>query len=55
MKEVRKRKTNIVYYHIYVESRKMVLMNPFGVETQCGKERVGRIERAAWKHTHDRV
>ena len=22
---------------------------------QCGKERAGRIEREAWKHTHYRV
>ena len=27
--EVRKRKTNIVYFHIYVEPRKMVQMNWF--------------------------
>ena len=27
--EVRKRKTNIVYYRIYVEPRKMVQMNRF--------------------------
>ena len=25
--EVRKRKTNIMYYRMYMESRKMVLMN----------------------------
>ena len=27
--EVKKRKSNFVYYHIYTESRKMILMNLF--------------------------
>ena len=46
-----------------MDSRKMVLMNPFAglqmrhtertdVCTQWGKERVGGMKRAAWKHTH---
>ena len=62
--EVSQRKTNIVYEHIYMESRKMVLMNLFAgqqwrwryKEQTCGhsggKERVGRIERVEYTHTH---
>ena len=58
MKKVRKRKINIVFYHIYIESRKMVLKtylqgsngdadieNRF-VETR-GKERVGKMRKVA--------
>ena len=29
VKKVRKRKTNIIYYHLYVEFRKMAQMNLF--------------------------
>ena len=59
------RKTNIVYQHIYMESRKMVLMNLFSRqqwrnrhrEQICGHGREGRtervrcMERITWKFT----
>ena len=42
--EVSQRKTNIIYYHLYVESRKMVQMNLFAKQKQshrCRKQTYG--------------
>ena len=41
--EVRKRKTNIIYECIHMESRKTVLMNPF-----AGQEYTCKIENRLW-------
>ena len=40
--EVRKRKTNIVYYHMYVESRKMALMTHLECRCRRGWQAGGR-------------
>ena len=61
---VRKRKINIRYFCIYVESGKMVLMDLFAgqqwrhrhrqqtMDIGNRKARVGLMERVAWKHTN---
>ena len=36
--EVRNKKTNIIYCHIYMESREMVLMNLYAGQEQRGRQ-----------------
>ena len=65
--EISQKQANTIYESIYVESRKMVLMKLFAeqqwrhrhreetCEHRAGKERVGQMEEATWKHIHHRM
>ena len=39
LSEVRQRKTNIIWYHLYVESKKMIQMNLFTKQKQTHRHR----------------
>ena len=71
LSEVSQKKKNkyrvLMYTYIYMESRKMVLMNLFAgqqwkydienrlVDMERGKEMVGQMEIVAWKHIYYHV